>query len=70
VPDTFPLFLKEGWPDRFKIMVQIPIPAGVVDCLFKNRIFSFEGFSYYSISASPKMDLFLRDDLKNLRLFL
>jgi hypothetical protein len=64
------LVLKEGWPDQFIIMLQIPIPAGVVDCSFKIRIFSFEGFSYYSITASPEMDLFLKDDLKNLRLFL
>ena len=32
MPDTFPLFLKEGWPDQFLIMIQILIPAGVVDC--------------------------------------
>jgi len=44
--DTFPLLLKEGWPDHFFIMIQVLIPAGVVDCLFKFRIFSFEGFSY------------------------
>jgi len=44
--DTFPLLLKEGWPDHFIIMIQMLIPAGVVDCLFKFRIFSFEGFSY------------------------
>ena len=46
MPDTFPLLLKEGWPDQFLIMMQIPIPAGVVDYLFKLRIFSFEGFYY------------------------
>jgi hypothetical protein len=69
-PDTFPLLLKEGWPDRFKIMLQIPIPAGVVDWLLKICIFSFEGFSYYSITSSPELELFLRDNLKNLRLFL
>jgi hypothetical protein len=30
--DTFPLLLKEGWPDHFLIMIQMLIPAGVVDC--------------------------------------
>jgi hypothetical protein len=30
--DTFPLLLKEGWPDHFLIMLQMLIPAGVVDC--------------------------------------
>jgi hypothetical protein len=50
--DTFPLLLKEGWPDHFLIIIQMLIPAGVVDC------------------ASAEVDLFLRDDLKNLRLFL
>jgi hypothetical protein len=29
--DTFPLLLKEGWPDYFLTMMQILIPAGVVD---------------------------------------
>jgi hypothetical protein len=43
---TFPLLLKEGWPDHFLIMIQMLIPAGVVDSLFKFRIFSFEGYSY------------------------
>jgi len=28
--DTFPLLLKEGWPDHFLIMIQMLIPAGVV----------------------------------------
>jgi hypothetical protein len=32
MPDTFPLLLKEGWPDHFLIMIQMLIPAGVVDC--------------------------------------
>jgi hypothetical protein len=32
--------LKEGWPDHSLIIIQILIPAGVVDCLFKFRIFS------------------------------
>jgi len=31
MPDTFPLLLKEGWPDHFINMVQMLIPAGVVD---------------------------------------
>jgi hypothetical protein len=44
--DTFPLLLKEGWPDNFLIIIQILIPAGVVDCLLMFRIFSFEG-SYF-----------------------
>jgi hypothetical protein len=44
--DTFPILLKEGWPDYFLTIIQILIPDGVVDCLFKFRIFSFEGFSY------------------------
>ncbi len=26
------LVLKEGWPDHFLIMIQMLIPAGVVDC--------------------------------------
>jgi hypothetical protein len=47
MPDTFPLLLKEGWPDHFdNHNIQMRIPAGVVDCLFKFRIFPFEGFSY------------------------
>ena len=46
MPDTFPLLLKEGWPDHFLIIMQMLIPAGVVDCLFKFRIFSFEDLSY------------------------
>jgi hypothetical protein len=54
--DTFPLLLKEGWPDHSLIMIQMLIPAGVVD-LFHN-------------SASAEVDLFLSDDLDNLRLFL
>jgi hypothetical protein len=29
--DTFPLLLKEGWPDHSLIMIQMLIPAGVVD---------------------------------------
>jgi hypothetical protein len=29
--DTFPLLLKEGWPDYFLIMMHMLIPAGVVD---------------------------------------
>jgi hypothetical protein len=32
MPDTFPLLLKEGWPDHFLIMIQMLIPARVVDC--------------------------------------
>ena len=44
--DTLPLLLKcldhthrkEGWPDHFLIMLQMLIPAGVVDCLFKFSI--------------------------------
>jgi hypothetical protein len=31
-PDTFPLLLKEGWPDHILIIIEIFIPAGVVDC--------------------------------------
>ena len=46
MPDTFPLLSKEGWPDHFLIMIQMLIPARVVDCLFKFQIVSFEGFSY------------------------
>jgi hypothetical protein len=30
--DTFPLLLKEGWPDHFLIMIQMLVPSGVVDC--------------------------------------
>jgi hypothetical protein len=33
MPDTFPLLLKEGWPDYFLIMIQMLIPAGVVDSI-------------------------------------
>jgi len=29
--DTFPLLLKERWPANFIIMIQMLIPAGVVD---------------------------------------
>jgi hypothetical protein len=49
---TFPLLLKEGWPK-----------AGVVDYLFKFRIFSFEGFSYliYTNSSSWNTNLFRRN---------
>jgi hypothetical protein len=57
MPDTFPLLFKEGWLDHFLIMIQKLIPAGVVDCVD-------------SITASAELDLFLSDDLKNLRLFL
>ena len=32
--DTFPLLLKEGWPDHFINMIPILIPAGVVDLDF------------------------------------
>jgi len=39
------LVLKEGWPDHFLILIQMLIPAGVVDLLFKFRIFSFEGYA-------------------------
>jgi hypothetical protein len=53
MPYTFPILLKEGWPDHFIIMILILIPAGVVD--FHN-------------SASAEVGLFLRDDLKNLLL--
>jgi len=31
MPDTFPLLLKEGWPDNYITMIQMLIPAGVVD---------------------------------------
>jgi hypothetical protein len=31
IPDTFPLLLKEGWPDHFIFMREMLIPAGVVD---------------------------------------
>ena len=43
--DTFPLLLKEGWPDHILIRIQMLIPAGVVDCLFNCRNFSFEEYS-------------------------
>jgi hypothetical protein len=56
--DTFPLLLKEGWPDHFLIMIQNLIPAGVVDCVD------------YHNSDLADVDLFLGDHLKNLRLFL
>jgi hypothetical protein len=32
--DTFPLLLKEGWPEHSLIMIQMQIPAGVVDMIF------------------------------------
>jgi hypothetical protein len=50
--------LKEGWPDHSLIMMQKLIPAGVVD------------FKMFHNSASAEVELFLSDDLKNLRLFL
>ena len=31
MPDTFPLLLKEGCPDHFLIIIQMLIPARVVD---------------------------------------
>jgi len=43
--NTFPLLLKEGWPDHFLIMIQMLIPAGEVDLLFKFQIFSFEEYA-------------------------
>jgi hypothetical protein len=45
--DTFPLLLKEGWPDHFLIMLQMLIPAGVVDCFSKFRIFSLKVFLFH-----------------------
>jgi hypothetical protein len=42
---TFPLLLKEGWPDPYSIMLQMLTPAGVVDCFFEFRIFFSEGFA-------------------------
>jgi hypothetical protein len=69
--DTFPLLLKEGWPDHSLIMIQMLIPAGVVDCCLLNfRALSFFDFKMDHNSASAEVDLFLGDDLKNLRLFL
>ena len=59
--DNFPLLLKEGWPDHSLIMIQMLIPAGVVDCF---------DFKMFHNSASAEVDLFLSADLKNLRLFL
>ena len=67
--------LKEGWPDHFLNMIQILIPVGVVDCLFKFRIFSFEGllnflalsffdFKIFNNSTSAEVDL-----LKERKLF-
>jgi hypothetical protein len=40
----FPLLLKEGWPDLFLIIIQMLIPAGVVDFIFNLRRFIFEDF--------------------------
>jgi len=37
--NTFPLLLKEGWPDHFLIMIQMLIPAGVVDYLSRSDLF-------------------------------
>ena len=68
--DTFPLLLKEGWPDHFLIMIQMLIPAGVVDCLLNFLALSFFDFKMFHNTASAEVDLFLSDDLKNLRLFL
>jgi hypothetical protein len=48
--DTFPLLLKEGWPDHHLIMIPMLMPAGVVDFLFKFRIFlnvRFKGLKNY-----------------------
>jgi hypothetical protein len=36
--DTFPLLLKEGWPDHSLTVIQMLIPAGVVDMIFTMRI--------------------------------
>jgi hypothetical protein len=38
--DTFPLLLKEGWPDHSLIMIQMLIPAGVVDSLSRSGLVS------------------------------
>jgi hypothetical protein len=35
--DTFPLLLKEGWPDHILIKIQMMIPAGVVDCYLSSK---------------------------------
>jgi len=68
-PDTFPLLLKEGWPDLFIIMIQILIPAGVVDYDIHHAD-SHQAQLQFHNTASAEVDLFLSDDLKNLRLFL
>ena len=53
MPDIFPLLLKEGWPDHFLIMIQMPIPVGVVDCLsiqFPDLLFSLNLINYFHLS--------------------
>jgi hypothetical protein len=44
-------------------MLQIPIPAGVVDCSDFHQ-------ALFLKAASAELDLFLSEDLKNSRLFL
>ncbi len=66
-----PLLLKEGWPDRLIInALQSMIPAGVVDCLLNYLPSRFLDFKMFHNAASAEVDLFLRDDLKDLRPFL
>jgi hypothetical protein len=60
MPDTFPLLLKEGWPDHFIIMIQILIPAGVVDCYSNPGSFILKVFliSFFTNLGSCKTNLF------------
>ena len=62
--------MKEGWPDHFLIMIQMLIPAGVVDCQLSFHKVFLISIDMFHNSASAEVDLFLSDDLKNLRLFL
>jgi hypothetical protein len=67
----FPLLLKEGWPGRMIINVlQRLIPAGVVDFLLNFLPSRFLDFKKSYNAASAEVELFLRDDLKDLRPFL
>ena len=63
--------MKEGWPEYMIINVlQILMPAGVVDCLLNFLPSRFLDFKMFHNVASAEVDQFLRGDLKDLRPFL
>jgi hypothetical protein len=63
--------LKEGWPEYLIInALQRMIPAGVVDYLLNFLPLRFLDFKMFHNASSAKVDLFLRDDMNDLRPFL